>query len=146
MFPLICFKWVLILSLKSKEFFNSPTEVKQTCAVGSGESGKNSGWFGMNAETLDPDKQKRGDFKEHVYTVNDLVLIPTNAVQSVQHERIQRRESAAANASAARVQPRPSRPVLETLSEAVSTCLGTVRDRTPDRRRGWWPKFLPSLS
>ena len=57
---------MLIQMLQSKQFFQSPIEVKQPCAVGSGESGKNSGWFGMNAETLDPDKQKRGDFKECV--------------------------------------------------------------------------------
>jgi isopenicillin N synthase-like dioxygenase len=50
---------------QSKQFFKSPAEVKQTCAVGSGKSVKNSGRFGMNTETLDPGKQKRGDFKEY---------------------------------------------------------------------------------
>ncbi|KAF2432418.1 Clavaminate synthase-like protein [Tothia fuscella] len=48
----------------SKEFFASPTESKAKFSVNSGSSGKNSGWFSMNSETLDPEKQKRGDFKE----------------------------------------------------------------------------------
>jgi len=48
----------------SKLFFNSPNDVKASCSVNSGSSGKNSGWFSMNSETLDPEKQRRGDFKE----------------------------------------------------------------------------------
>ncbi|QDS77366.1 hypothetical protein FKW77_005608 [Venturia effusa] len=48
----------------SKEFFQSPAETKAPFSINSGSSGKNSGWFSMHSETLDPDKQKRGDFKE----------------------------------------------------------------------------------
>jgi isopenicillin N synthase-like dioxygenase len=45
-------------SSQSKEFFASPVENKAKCSVNSGSSGKNSGWFSMNSETLDPEKQK----------------------------------------------------------------------------------------
>ncbi|KAK3081585.1 hypothetical protein LTS18_005104 [Coniosporium uncinatum] len=48
----------------SKSFFQSPVEVKETCSINSNEGGKNRGWLGMGVETLDPGKQKRGDFKE----------------------------------------------------------------------------------
>ncbi|TKX22701.1 hypothetical protein C1H76_5089 [Elsinoe australis] len=48
----------------SASFFASPTEVKEECSIHSNKSGKNRGWLGMHAETLDPGKQKKGDFKE----------------------------------------------------------------------------------
>ncbi|KAF2148234.1 Clavaminate synthase-like protein [Myriangium duriaei CBS 260.36] len=48
----------------SKAFFACPTAVKSECAINSAASGKNRGWLGMHGETLDPAKQKRGDFKE----------------------------------------------------------------------------------
>lgn len=48
----------------SKAFFASPKEVKAQCTINSAESGKNRGWLGLHTETLDPAKQKRGDFKE----------------------------------------------------------------------------------
>jgi hypothetical protein len=65
---------------QSKQFFKSPPDDKAEYAVSSKGSGKNGGWFGMNAEKLDPEKQKvrrhlhmsmltlqRGDFKECVH-------------------------------------------------------------------------------
>ncbi|EOD44336.1 putative oxidoreductase protein [Neofusicoccum parvum UCRNP2] len=45
----------------SRAFFQSPREVKAECPY---QKGKNQGWVGMHAETLDPKSQKRGDFKE----------------------------------------------------------------------------------
>jgi len=48
----------------SKKFFKSPEEAKAPYKIHSGSSGKNSGWFPMRGETLDPSKQVRGDFKE----------------------------------------------------------------------------------
>ncbi|GAB7347099.1 hypothetical protein MBLNU459_g3228t1 [Dothideomycetes sp. NU459] len=48
----------------SKRFFLSPTELKETCSINSNKSGKNQGWLSMHTETLDPSKQKKGDFKE----------------------------------------------------------------------------------
>lgn len=48
----------------SKAFFANPKAVKSECAINSAASGKNRGWLGMHGETLDPAKQKRGDFKE----------------------------------------------------------------------------------
>ena len=48
----------------SKQFFKSPDETKTPYKINSGSSGKNSGWFPMRGETLDPGKQVRGDFKE----------------------------------------------------------------------------------
>src|SRR5579871_3777635 len=48
----------------SKNFFKSPEETKFPYKINSGSSGKNSGWFPMHEETLDPGKQIRGDFKE----------------------------------------------------------------------------------
>jgi isopenicillin N synthase-like dioxygenase len=58
--------------LEARDFFRSPLENKATCAVNSKESGKNSGWFGMNTETLDPANQRTGDFKE-CFNINDFV-------------------------------------------------------------------------
>ncbi|KAF2225740.1 hypothetical protein BDZ85DRAFT_294196 [Elsinoe ampelina] len=48
----------------SASFFAAPTNVKEECSINSNKSGKNRGWLGMHAETLDPSKQKKGDFKE----------------------------------------------------------------------------------
>ncbi|PNS19327.1 UPF0676 protein [Sphaceloma murrayae] len=48
----------------SASFFASPADIKEQCSINSSESGKNRGWLGMHAETLDPGKQKKGDFKE----------------------------------------------------------------------------------
>lgn len=48
----------------SKEFFASPTEVKQTAAIASNEAGKNLGWLSRGVEKLDPGTQKRADVKE----------------------------------------------------------------------------------
>ncbi|KAL1302917.1 hypothetical protein AAFC00_003239 [Neodothiora populina] len=48
----------------SKQFFQSPTEMKETCSINSNKAGKNKGWLSMHTETLDPSRQKRGDFKE----------------------------------------------------------------------------------
>ncbi|KAF1990042.1 oxidoreductase [Aulographum hederae CBS 113979] len=48
----------------SKDFFQSPEEVKEQCSIHSAKSGKNRGWLSMHTETLDPNHQKRGDFKE----------------------------------------------------------------------------------
>jgi len=48
----------------SKQFFKSPAQDKTPFRVNSGSSGKNSGWFEMHTELLDPEKQATGDFKE----------------------------------------------------------------------------------
>lgn len=48
----------------SKKFFKSPEDIKAPYKINSGSSGKNSGWFPMHGETLDPGKQIRGDVKE----------------------------------------------------------------------------------
>lgn len=48
----------------SERFFKSPENEKAPFKVNSGTSGKNSGWFPMHGELLDPEKQSRGDFKE----------------------------------------------------------------------------------
>jgi len=48
----------------SESFFKSSEEVKAPYKIKSGSSGKNSGWFPMHGEILDPGKQARGDFKE----------------------------------------------------------------------------------
>ncbi|KAF2105092.1 oxidoreductase [Rhizodiscina lignyota] len=48
----------------SETLFKSSVEVKETCSINSAKSGKNRGWLAMHTETLDPAKQKRGDFKE----------------------------------------------------------------------------------
>ncbi|KAL1628650.1 hypothetical protein SLS56_005759 [Neofusicoccum ribis] len=39
----------------SRAFFQSPREVKAECPY---QKGKNQGWVGMHAETLDPKSQK----------------------------------------------------------------------------------------
>ncbi|PGH02285.1 hypothetical protein GX51_04725 [Blastomyces parvus] len=44
----------------AREFFASPYEEKAAVAIGT----NNRGWSGMHAETLDPEHQQRGDFKE----------------------------------------------------------------------------------
>ncbi|KAI9371797.1 hypothetical protein BJX61DRAFT_10583 [Aspergillus egyptiacus] len=45
---------------RSKEFFASPIEEKERCRIQS----NNRGWSGMHSETLDPEHQRTGDFKE----------------------------------------------------------------------------------
>ncbi|KAL4802250.1 hypothetical protein BDV18DRAFT_64067 [Aspergillus unguis] len=45
---------------RSKTFFASPVEEKETCRIQS----NNRGWSGMHSETLDPENQRTGDFKE----------------------------------------------------------------------------------
>ncbi|GFF47634.1 UPF0676 protein C1494.01 [Aspergillus udagawae] len=44
----------------SKAFFASPAEEKATCHI----TPNNRGWSGMHIETLDPEHQRTGDFKE----------------------------------------------------------------------------------
>ncbi|RPB29814.1 Clavaminate synthase-like protein [Terfezia boudieri ATCC MYA-4762] len=44
----------------SKKFFSSPREDKEKCAI----SANNRGWSSMHSETLNPQNQRRGDFKE----------------------------------------------------------------------------------
>ncbi|KKZ68776.1 hypothetical protein EMCG_00989 [[Emmonsia] crescens] len=44
----------------AQEFFASPYEEKAAVTIGT----NNRGWSGMHAETLDPEHQQRGDFKE----------------------------------------------------------------------------------
>ncbi|KAF3280823.1 hypothetical protein TWF970_002509 [Orbilia oligospora] len=44
----------------SKKFFSSPRAEKEKCAI----SENNKGWSSMLSETLDPENQSRGDFKE----------------------------------------------------------------------------------
>ncbi|KAJ5456711.1 hypothetical protein N7530_011985 [Penicillium desertorum] len=44
----------------SKKFFLSPVQEKQTCQI----QQNNRGWSGMHTETLDPENQRTGDFKE----------------------------------------------------------------------------------
>ncbi|KAL2011534.1 hypothetical protein VTN00DRAFT_4252 [Thermoascus crustaceus] len=44
----------------SKKFFSSPREEKASCKI----SPNNRGWSGMHTETLDPEHQRMGDFKE----------------------------------------------------------------------------------
>ncbi|CAL5870702.1 uncharacterized protein PFLUO_LOCUS4942 [Penicillium psychrofluorescens] len=44
----------------SKKFFASPAEEKETCRI----TPNNRGWSGMHTETLDPEHQRTGDFKE----------------------------------------------------------------------------------
>lgn len=48
----------------SKEFFDSPTEVKEEVSIGSNKAGKNHGWLSQGIEKLDPKTQKRADVKE----------------------------------------------------------------------------------
>ncbi|KAL4920418.1 hypothetical protein BDW62DRAFT_176386 [Aspergillus aurantiobrunneus] len=45
---------------RSKSFFSSPVEEKEPCRIQS----NNRGWSGMHSETLDPENQRTGDFKE----------------------------------------------------------------------------------
>ncbi|KAL5362725.1 hypothetical protein BJX96DRAFT_177421 [Aspergillus floccosus] len=44
----------------SKDFFMSPLEEKAACRI----QPNNRGWSGMHVETLDPEHQRTGDFKE----------------------------------------------------------------------------------
>ncbi|CDM30686.1 hypothetical protein DTO013E5_665 [Penicillium roqueforti] len=44
----------------SKKFFSSPSQEKETCKI----QPNNRGWSGMHTETLDPEHQRTGDFKE----------------------------------------------------------------------------------
>ncbi|KAJ6078995.1 hypothetical protein N7467_008748 [Penicillium canescens] len=44
----------------SKKFFASPAAEKETCRI----EPNNHGWSGMHIETLDPEHQRTGDFKE----------------------------------------------------------------------------------
>ncbi|GKZ20088.1 hypothetical protein AbraIFM66951_008192 [Aspergillus brasiliensis] len=44
----------------SKKFFASPAEEKAACRI----EPNNRGWSGMHSETLDPEHQRTGDFKE----------------------------------------------------------------------------------
>ncbi|KAJ5488998.1 hypothetical protein N7539_003888 [Penicillium diatomitis] len=44
----------------SKKFFASPSSDKETCRI----MPNNRGWSGMHTETLDPEHQRTGDFKE----------------------------------------------------------------------------------
>ncbi|RAK79812.1 putative oxidoreductase, 2OG-Fe(II) oxygenase family [Aspergillus fijiensis CBS 313.89] len=44
----------------SQTFFKSPAEEKATCRI----EPNNRGWSGMHVETLDPEHQRTGDFKE----------------------------------------------------------------------------------
>ncbi|KAJ5408872.1 hypothetical protein N7509_002755 [Penicillium cosmopolitanum] len=44
----------------SKKFFASPAAEKETCRI----TPNNRGWSGMHTETLDPEHQRTGDFKE----------------------------------------------------------------------------------
>ncbi|RAL13958.1 putative oxidoreductase, 2OG-Fe(II) oxygenase family [Aspergillus homomorphus CBS 101889] len=44
----------------SQTFFKSPTEEKAACRI----EPNNRGWSGMHVETLDPEHQRTGDFKE----------------------------------------------------------------------------------
>ncbi|KAJ5874274.1 uncharacterized protein N7529_002704 [Penicillium soppii] len=44
----------------SKKFFASPAQEKKTCRI----QPNNRGWSGMHIETLDPENQRTGDFKE----------------------------------------------------------------------------------
>ncbi|KAL3464183.1 hypothetical protein BJX64DRAFT_98065 [Aspergillus heterothallicus] len=45
---------------RSKTFFASPSEEKELCRIQS----NNRGWSGMHSETLDPEHQRTGDYKE----------------------------------------------------------------------------------
>ncbi|KAJ5101804.1 hypothetical protein NUU61_004026 [Penicillium alfredii] len=44
----------------SRKFFASPAQEKETCRI----TPNNRGWSGMHTETLDPEHQRTGDFKE----------------------------------------------------------------------------------
>ncbi|KHO01486.1 Oxoglutarate/iron-dependent oxygenase [Metarhizium album ARSEF 1941] len=44
----------------SEKLFSAPSDEKQACSIQT----NNRGWVGMHAETLDPQNQKVGDFKE----------------------------------------------------------------------------------
>lgn len=46
--------------IQSRQFFDSPIEEKEKCAI----QVDNAGWSGMHTETLDAKTQRIGDFKE----------------------------------------------------------------------------------
>ncbi|RMY67112.1 hypothetical protein D0863_08013 [Hortaea werneckii] len=48
----------------SKEFFSSPTQIKEEVSIASNQAGKNVGWLSQGIEKLDPATQKRPDIKE----------------------------------------------------------------------------------
>ncbi|KAI7181250.1 hypothetical protein D0869_05941 [Hortaea werneckii] len=48
----------------SKQFFSSPTEIKEEVSIASNQAGKNVGWLSQGIEKLDPATQKRPDIKE----------------------------------------------------------------------------------
>ena len=48
----------------SKQFFSSPTEIKEEVSIASNQAGKNVGWLSQGIEKLDPTTQKRPDIKE----------------------------------------------------------------------------------
>ncbi|PWY84963.1 Clavaminate synthase-like protein [Aspergillus heteromorphus CBS 117.55] len=58
----------------SKTFFASPVEEKEKCRI----EPNNRGWSGMHSETLDPEHQRTGDFKE---AFNFGEFLPTNKAQ-----------------------------------------------------------------
>ncbi|TID18713.1 Clavaminate synthase-like protein [Venturia nashicola] len=55
----------------SKEFFQSPNDIKTPFSINSGASGKNSGWFSMHSEMLDPDKQKAWSPSPLAFNMNE---------------------------------------------------------------------------
>ncbi|KAI9720935.1 MAG: hypothetical protein M1828_005505 [Chrysothrix sp. TS-e1954] len=48
----------------SQDFFSAPRDVKAECTINSAKSGTNHGWLSMHAESLDPQRSKKGDLKE----------------------------------------------------------------------------------
>ena len=48
----------------SKDFFALPASTKESATINTAASGKNVGFVPMHKESLDPKKQKKGDFKE----------------------------------------------------------------------------------
>ncbi|KAI7547605.1 Clavaminate synthase-like protein [Hortaea werneckii] len=48
----------------SKQFFSSPTPIKEEVSIASNQAGKNVGWLSQGIEKLDPATQKRPDVKE----------------------------------------------------------------------------------
>ncbi|KAI7189283.1 Clavaminate synthase-like protein [Hortaea werneckii] len=48
----------------SKQFFSSPTQIKEEVSIASNQAGKNVGWLSQGIEKLDPTTQKRPDIKE----------------------------------------------------------------------------------
>lgn len=48
----------------SRDFFDSPVEVKEEVAISSSKAGKNHGWLSRGIKMLDPGTQTRPDVKE----------------------------------------------------------------------------------